>query len=234
MNQVIGEHIKLNPYTKAMLNCLEQFSGSEELPQLDDSTSQFLANMIQGRFLQYLASRICIVYEIGDKELEKQLTMSLMKILSDKFFAVFREKVKADPSIVYILAKKITETECCCKQNSARIDAFFRGISRRFFKYQNFKVIMRWIDTNPEIEKIVFLSRVKKRIKDARLVKALLYIVQNDKDGIAPTVFNRYLNKNRLERLSTLVKTGDWKIEALFVQQQNSKLINWRNYMSCL
>ncbi len=223
----------LNPYTKAMLNCLEQFNGAE-IPKLDESNSQFLANMIQGRFLQYLASRICKNYKITDKDLEKKLTIALMRILSDKFFAVFREKVKENPEIVYILAKKISSNEICCSQDSARIDALFRGISRRFFKYQNFQIILQWIDTNPEIERIVFISRIQKRIKDSSLLKALMYIVQNDKDGITPSVFNRYLNKNKLERLASLVKSGDWKLEALYVQQLNAKMINWRNYMSTL
>jgi hypothetical protein len=225
---------KLNPYTKAMLNCLDQFSGIRESPSLDDSTRQFLTNMIQGRFLQYLASRICKNYEVTDRDLEKRLTISLMRILSDKFFAVFREKVKASPEIVYVLAKKITHNELCCSENSARIDALFRGISRRYFNYRNFQVILRWIDTNPEIERIIFISRIQKRIEDASLVKALMYIIHNDKDGITPSVFNRYLNKNRLDRLKNLVKSGDWQIEAMYVQQVNARMINWRNYMSTL
>ncbi len=93
-------------------------------------------------------------------------------------------------------------------------------------------MIARWINTNPEIERIVFVSQVQKRIKDAALVKALMYIVQNDRDGIAPSIFNRYLTKNRLERLDGLVKSGDWQIEAMFVQRENARMINWRNYMA--
>ncbi len=228
------EAAQLNPYTKAMLNCLQQFEGYDGTPELDDTNSQFLANMIQGRFLQYLAGRICKNNDITDKDLDKRLTMSLTRILSDKFFAVFREKVKEKPEIVYLLAKKITEYEINRKDDSRKLDVFFRNISKEYFKYQNFKIIMRWIDTNPEIERIIFLSKVQKRVKDSSLVKALMYIVQNDKDGITPSVFNRYLNKNRLDRLKSIVKNGDWQIEALYVQQQNAKLINWRNYMNSI
>lgn len=214
-----------------MLNCLEQFNGCDDVPKLDETTSQFLANMIQGRFLQYISSRICQYYDIVDKEMEKQLTMSLMKILSDKFFAVFREKVSAKPEIVYIIAQKITSNETCSRNSSIRTDAFFRLISKRYFEYQNFQFILRWINSNPEIEKIIFISRIQKRIKDSSLIKALLYIIQNDKDGITPSVFNRYLNKNRLDRLNNLVKSGDWKIEASYVQEQSMSMINWRQYM---
>ncbi|MBU3915852.1 hypothetical protein KKA14_09990 [bacterium] len=225
---------KLNPYTKAMLNCLEQYKGCKDTPKLDDTTSQFLANMIQGRFLQYISSRICQYYEIIDKDMEKQLSMSLMKILSDKFFAVFREKVNAKPEIVFIMAKKITSNETCPRNSALRTDAFFRIISKQYFEYQNFQFILRWINSNPEIEKIVFISRIQKRIKDSSLIKALLYIIQNDKDGITPSVFNRYLVKNRLDRLNSLVKSGDWKIEASYVQEQSMKMINWRQYMETI
>ncbi len=223
---------KINPYTQAMINCLQQFPDDKEAPELDDSTSQFLANMIQGRFLQFLANRICRKYQITDKDLEKKLTMSLMRILSDKFFAVFRQRVSENPEIVYILAQKIASKESGCRNNSEKLDALFMGISRKYFKYQNFEMITRWIYTNPEIEKIIFVSQVQKCLTDSALIKALMYIVQNDKDGIAPSIFNRYLTKNRLDRLDSLVKSGDWKIEAMFVQQENSKMINWRNYMS--
>jgi len=225
---------KLNPYTKAMLNCLQQFSEEEDIPELDDSISQFLANMIQGRFLQYLANRICKNYDVIDKELEKKLTISLMGILSDKFFAVFRGIVKENPEIVYILAKTITSSELTCFDNQAKIDALFRRISKRYFKYQNLKIILQWIDSNPEIERIVFISRVQKLVKDSSLLKALIYIVQNDKDGITPVVFNRYLNKSKLGRLKNLVKSGDWQIEAMYVQELNAKMINWRNYMNSI
>lgn len=234
MSISLKESQTLNPYTKAMLNCLQQFPEQEEPPELDDANSQFLTNMIQGRFLQYLANRICKKYSITDKNLEKQLSITLMQILSDKFFAVFREKVKETPEIVFTIAQKITSNEICCAENSARIDAMFRSISKRYFKYQNLQLIMEWIDTNPEVERIVFISRIQKRIKDSSLLKALMHIVQNDKDGITPMVFNRYLRKNKLERLKGLVKSGDWRIEAMFVQQANAKMINWRNYMSSL
>ncbi|MCP4754203.1 MAG: hypothetical protein GY866_25230 [Proteobacteria bacterium] len=225
---------KLNPYTQAMKNCLQQFPENGEIPELDETTSQFLANMIQGRFMQYLITRICQNYEVTDKDLEKQLSMVMMTILSDKFFVVFREKVRKKPEIVYKIAKKITAIEAIHADHTVRIDALFRGISRHYFEYQNFKIIFQWINTNPDVEKIVFLSRIQKRIKDSSLIKALIYILQNDKYGITPTVFNRYLNKNKIERLSGLVKSGDWKIEAAFVQQQSAKMINWREYMKTL
>ena len=226
--------VQLNPYTQAMKNCLEQYPDSDEIPDLDETNSQFLANMIQGRFLQYLVTRICIHFEIASKELEKQLSMTMMKLLSDKLFAVFREKVRRKPNIVYEVARKITKFELEHGSKVIRINSLFRDISRSYFEYQNLRTIMRWIFSNPEIEKTVFLSRIESKITDPALIRTLNYIVQNDRYGIAPVVFNRYLTKNKIERLSSIVKNGDWKIEASFVQNQSAKLINWREYMESL
>ncbi len=222
---------KLNPYTQAMKNCLLQLNECTNIPKLDETNSQFLANMIQGRFLQYLINMICNANDISDKDLEKQLSIVLMNILSDKFFAVFREKVRKRPDIVYKIAKRITSIEEVYSQHKPRIDALFRGISRHYFEYQNFRIILRWIHTNTEVEKIVFLSRIQKKVTDPTLVKALVYILQNDKMGIAPKVFNRYLMKNKIGRLNSLIKSGDWKIEAAFVQQKMAGMINWRHYV---
>lgn len=223
---------EINPYTQAMKNCLQQFPANCQIPELDENTSQFLANMIQGRFLQFLVTLICLTFDISGKVLEKQLSMKLMNILSDKFFAVFREKVKKNPEIVYLVAKKITTYETLHNNHPHRMNALFRGICRYYFKYQNIELILQWIFSNPDVEKIIFLSRVSARIKDPALIKAFVYILQNDKHGIAPTVFNRYLEKNKIERLSHLVQSGDWKIEAAFIQEQSAKMFNWQEYMS--
>ncbi len=227
--------VKLNPYTQALANCLSQFDENDELPELDESTSQFLANMIQGRFLQYLVTRICDFYKITDKALEKKLLLAMMNILRDKFFAVFREKVKAKPEIVYKIARKITKNETSGKPLSGiRTDALYSTICKKYFEYQNFNIILRWVNTNPEVEKIIFLSQVQKRVHDSGLIKALHYIIQTDKYGIAPAVFNRYLKKDKIERLDNIVKSGDWEIEAAFVEESSAKMITWRNYMSQL
>jgi len=224
----------LNPYTQAMKNCLMQLGDEEEAAKAPENISQFLANMIQGRFMQYLVNQVCHTHRISDKALEKQLGMVLMNLLSDKFFAVFREKVKSRPEMVYTIAKRITSVEEAHTGNRGRIDALFRGISRHYFEYQNFKIILQWILTNPEVEKIVFLSKIHDQITDPSLLRTLEYIIQNDEVGIMPTVFNRYLVKKKFERLHRLVKSGDWKIEAAFVQEKMAKLINWRHYINRL
>lgn len=232
MEQIRQPQAKINPYTQAISNCLVQFKNCEGIPELDDATSQFLANMIQGRFIQYLVKRLCDYYQISDGELQKQLIMVMMSILTDKFFSVFREKVTANKDIVYKIALRITRIEITGEENLQKTDALYRWISRRYFEYQNFRLILKWINTNPEIEKIVFLSHIHHRIKDTSLIKALHYILKSDKDGIAALIFQRYVSKNRIDRLNNLVKTGDWKIEAEYVQREYSRTIAWRDYMN--
>lgn len=225
------ESRKLNPYTQAIRNCILQFAEGEGEPEIDEATCQFLANMIQGRFIQYLVSRLCLHYEITEKELENRLIMALMTILSDKFFAVFREKVGQNRGIVYKIAKRIVSGEVANETNTQRMDALFRWISKKYFEYRNFNIILKWIDTNSEVEKVVFLSDIQRKIADPNLVKALQYIVENDRDGIVPEIFNRYLEKDRIDRLHDLIKTGDWRIEAEYVQERSAKMISWRHYI---
>ena len=180
--------VKLNPYTQAMKNCLEQYPDSDDIPELDETNSQFLANMIQGRFLQYLVMRICIHHNIDNRDLEKQLSMTMMNLMSDKLFAVFRDKVRRKPNMVYEIARKITKFESDLSDHQISINILFEEISRLYFEYHDLRTIMRWIFSNPEIEKIVFLSRIQAQISDSSLIRALTYIIQNDRDGIAPAI----------------------------------------------
>ena len=221
----------INPYTQAILNCLEQFKDMETEPDLDEPTCQFLTNMIQGRFVKYLATRMAEFYEIDDQDLENKLMMTLMSILSNKFFSVFREKVNRNRNIVYKIAKRIVYSETQGEINPHASDRLYIWISRKYFDYMNFDIILKWISTNSEIEKIIFLSNINKKITNRSLIKALHYIIQSDDDGITPIIFGRYLFKNKIDRLNDIIRTGEWRLEAGDVQGRYAKLITWRQYM---
>ncbi|OGG96294.1 MAG: hypothetical protein A2508_01365 [Candidatus Lambdaproteobacteria bacterium RIFOXYD12_FULL_49_8] len=225
MNQVT----KLNPYTQAIKNCLDGLDPGN--PALDQPTSQFLANMIQGRFVQYLIQRTVTDHEIVGQGMEKELSLVFMTLLTEKFFAVFREKVKARPACVLAIAQKITEIELTHPDDLAQADQLFAEICRDHFDYRHFDYLLKWLSTRPETERIVFSAQVSQKIADARLSRAIRHILQNDKTGIIPVLFSRYLSKNRLERLASLVFTGDWRIEAGYVEMQYSQTIAWRRFM---
>lgn len=220
---------QINPYSLAMLNCLAKFETKPK--ELDPKDAQFLANMIQGRFLQFLVNRLCRQYGIESKELEKKLSMIFMQLLTDKFFVVFREKVKAKPEMVYEIAYHIVKVEKSSKVNDKRVDWLFLMISKRFFEYQNFQVIIDWIESNPEVEKLVFLAQIEQLINDAPLLKAMDYILSQDREGMVPLVFKRYLSKSKIARVKDLVASGDWRIEAEFVHREQAHRIAWQNYI---
>ncbi|MGK0288601.1 MAG: hypothetical protein ACI86H_000010 [bacterium] len=215
---------EINPYTRAMQNCLNDFSPESDLPAVVERNTQFLANMIQGRFLQHLASSIRDYYNIEDIELEKQLTLALMNILSERFFGVFREKIKANSKIVFLLAKRITRTEFAPKRDYDTIRKLYLGICRRYFDYKNIEMMITWIQQKPEIQKVIFSSHLQKLISNPRDLKILQNILLEDNEGVVPLIFSRYLSKNKHDRLINLVETGEWKIEAEFVLQNRKKL----------
>ena len=221
----------IDPYTQAMLNCLEQFKDMDTDPDLDEPTCQFLTNMIQGRFVKYLATRMSQFHEFEDQDLENKLMMTLMSIFSNKFFSVFREKVNRNRNIVYKIAKRIVHSETVREVSPRATDRLYIWISRKYFDYMNFDLILKWISTNSEIEKIVFLSAINKKITNPSLVKALHYIIQSDHDGITPIIFGRYLYKNKIDRLNDIIRSGEWRLEDGYDQERYAKLITWRQYM---
>ena len=223
---------KLNPYTQAMVNCLAQFTTTPQT--LDANNAQFLANMIQGRFLQFLVNRLVLEHQIDSKELEKKISLVCMQLLGDKFFAVFREKIKAKPEIVYELAKMITDYEQSDKVSPGRTNRLYLIITKTYFAYEDFSVIFSWIQINPEVERLLFLAKVEKEIADPAIIRALTHITDRDPEGIVPKIFERYLKKNKLERMINLVKTGDWRLEAEYVQRQEARWIAWRSYVDQL
>ncbi len=223
---------KLNSYTQAMVNCLSQFTSAPD--ELDSNNAQFLANMIQGRFLQFLVGWLLAEHQIISKELEKKISLVFMQLLGDKFFAVFREKVKAKPEIVYSLAKMITDYETSAQVTPWRTNRLYLFITKKYFAYEDFSVIFEWIQTTPEVERLLFLAKAEQEIEDPAIIRALRHITAHDTEGIIPKIFERYLKKHKLDRMINLIQTGDWRLEANFVHRQESRWIAWRNYINQL
>ena len=220
---------KLNPYTQAILNCLSQFN--EDPKELDPKNAQFLANMVQGRFLQYLVQRLLAHYQIASAKIEKKLTMVFMSLLCDKFFNVFRDRVKAEPYIVYEISKAIAKHERGGQKSKSKSDWLYLMICKKYFGYQNFQIIIDWLNTAPEVERVLFLGQAEKSFPDHRLMRAFEYIVDNDKEGITPKLFMRYLDKGKNTRLKSLIESGDWRIEAEFFAKENAHRIAWKRYI---
>lgn len=223
-------HRKLNPYTQAIKNCLDGLDSAN--PELDQSTAQFLANMIQGRFVQYLITRVATDAGISGRGMEKELSLVFMQLLTDKFFSVFREKVKSDPSVVLVIARKITEAELREPDNLDQADILYRNICRRHFDYHYFEYLIKWLASSPEVQRIVFVAQVEEKVPQPKVQRAIRHILGQDKTGVIPPLFARYMNKNRMERLAGLVKTGDWRLEAAFLEREAAPLIAWRQFMA--
>lgn len=220
---------QVNPYTRAIKNALEQIGSQGDL---DQSKSQFLANMIQGRFLQYMVSRVTDHYRILDAELTKGMTMVFTNLLRNKFFNVFREIVESNPGVLLKIARKIVEYEDKRKLQGKRLEGLFIWLGNRYFGYHNFEIIFQWVNRNREVQKIIFLAKAQEEIEDESCLRTLRYILDEDLEGVVPLVFNRYLYKGRIERMTRLIESGDWRLEAELVENDLAKRIAWERFVA--
>jgi len=219
--------VKVNPYAIAIFNCLHpilQKTPKNESPVVDEATTQFLTNMVQGRLMQYLVARIAQHHKIEEAEIQKKLLMTLMDIFSDRFFAIFRENVRVHPQIVYKIAKRIVHNEVLCKRGECRrMDLLYLWIFRKYFEYQNVDGLLQIIEYNAEVRKIILISQLMNALPSNSIYQIFYNILQQDTEGIIVHLFSRYLKKNKIDRLIDLVQSGDWKIEANFIYQNLQK-----------
>lgn len=215
---------KINPYAIAISNCLNPILEKNPDMQdvtIDDQTAQFLTNMVQGRLLQYLVSRIASNHMITDIDMQKKLMMNLMNIFCERFFGIFRENVKADPMIVFKVAKLINRNEVrCLRSESKRLDMLYLWIFRKYFEYEQVDGLLRIIEYHPEVRKIILIAKLQETLQNVSLYQTFCHILQQDTEGIMVRVFSRYLNKNKVDRLIDLIQTGDWKIEANYLYNE--------------
>lgn len=167
MEETSGIKIGMNPYCRAITECFEKKQSALSLKKLDDSTCQFLSNMIQGMFIQFLVCKVTENFEISDDALEKQLMLVMTKILNDNFFVIFREKTHNNREVVYQLARRISKLE---KNGNSRkkTETICRWITQTYTDYKCTGLIMQWICSTPEFEQIVFLAQIHRRVKGSR------------------------------------------------------------------
>lgn len=162
-----AERLEMNPYCQAIIDCFVQKQGDLTPEKIDDTTCQFLSNMIQGMFIQFLVRKVSENYKITDEELEKHLLLVMTKILNDNFFVIFREKTHNDKEVVYQLAQRITEM-VEMGDNRKPTDTICHWITQTYTGYQCTGLIMQWICNTPEFEKIIWLAQVHQRVSGVR------------------------------------------------------------------
>lgn len=163
MEEVSKKALEINPYCRAITDCFEKKVGTLKLNDEDETTCQFLSNMIQGMFTQFLVQKVSESFEIVDDALEKQLMLMMTKILNDNFFVIFREKTHNNKEVVFQLARRISELDKT-DISANKSEIICHWITETYTNYHCTGLIMKWICSTPEFEQIIFLAQIHRRV----------------------------------------------------------------------
>ena len=205
---------EVSPYTQAMGRCLHKLNGSADGP-LDRAVVHTLVNLVQGRMLEYLADRICRDYQICEPVSRHEIVRTLLRIFSDEFFALFRAKVEQRPSLVIRLARRITRAEL----RNGRLPSLFTlssdhlypAIFRKYFEYSNLGLLQQMVESDAEIQKIILLHLLAKRVENPELVQRVSDILGADEEGVASNLFMDYLQAEDPDTLVQKVASEAWR-----------------------
>jgi hypothetical protein len=211
------ENQEVSPYTVAMSRCLVKLAGGEEgVPER--KVVHTLVNLVQGRMLEYLADRICREYAIEDPASRQRIVHVLLRIFSDEFFALFRSKVEFQPALVLQIARRIIRQEFHPAGGPGlaprqRPDRLYPAIFRKYFEYRNLGILLELVESDAEIQKIILLTLLKRQRCDPALLERVAAILDEDQEGVAPTLFLGYLSEGDPATLAGKVRNGAWKTE---------------------
>jgi hypothetical protein len=206
-------------YTEAMAKCLGSLrAGSEQAP--NRTIVQALINLVQGRMLEYLADRICREYDVQDPVLRQRIVTVLLGILSDEFFALFRTKIDFQPGLVVSIARRIVRKElnpeAPLKNPSPTrqpSDRLYPALFRKYFEYRNLGILLELVESDAQIQRILLRNVLRKRLGDSPLHQRVLQILEEDHEGVAPSLFMGYLKGNGVATLVDKVRSGEWQAE---------------------
>jgi hypothetical protein len=206
-------------YTVALAKCLGSLRPTDvELPHRN--IVQALVNLVQGRMLEYLADRICREYDIRDDILRQRIVTVLMGIFSDEFFALFRSKIDLQPGLVVQIARRIIRKELQPEPlhkypspTRQAADRLYPALFRKYFEYRNLGTLRELMESDAQIQKIILRNVLRQQLGDSDMHHRILQILEEDREGIAPSLFMGYLKGNDVSTLVEKVRTGAWQPE---------------------
>ena len=158
--------LKVNPYTTAICNCLENLNKPFEEAAQDCSTVQFLTNMVQGRMLDHLVCGIAKYYQIEDSAFEKELATILIEVFSDGLFAKFRGKIEENPELIFQIAQRINQVENSKESknelNEKCSNRFYINILCHHLEINHLDEVIKTLNSNTQIQQLISSALIKK------------------------------------------------------------------------
>ena len=105
--------------------------------------------------------------------------------MSEKFCGSFRQKFIEDPGIIYKISKRLVSHELSIyRNNEKKTDNLYLWICKKYFGFDNMEIMIRWLQTYPEIQKITFLWRLAEVLKSHNIGINLEETLAKDKNHI--------------------------------------------------
>ena len=214
--QNYNEKYNISPYLYALKKFFQEKTSLDATHIINKKQEyHFVVNMVQGQIVHYLNMQICSHYDIQEKSVIQKILICLMDILSIHFFNLFRHKAEHTPDFpIHTATGMIKYTKD--KYSEIEIGVFYNSIIKSVYLEKNFN-LLQWLIHHLEIKKKILLHQVAQINMKPHNERNFEYVLNQDKKGFSPILFFRYLKKNRIKRLSQILETGEWKIEADYI-----------------
>jgi hypothetical protein len=217
-------------YTLALAKVLGSLRpGEEQAP--NRNIVQALINLVQGRMLEYLADRICREYDIQDPVLATRIVSVLLGIFSDEFFALFRSTIEFQPGLVVQIARRILRKEGHAEPAQKYpspmrqpADRLYPALFRKYFEYRNLGILLELVESDAQIQKIILRNVLNKQLGASPMHQRILQILEEDREGVAPSLLMGYLKGNDVSTLVDKVRSGAWEPELAALREHMAHL----------
>jgi hypothetical protein len=178
--------------------------------------------------LEYLGDEICRQHGITDPTSRSEIVTALLGIFSDEFFALFRSKLEQRPDLAVLIARRIIRGEFeACESVTSRdarrsLGRLFPAIFRKYFEYRQLDSLLRIVETDAKIQKVLFLALLRQRMNgdSPELYREVARILSEDAEGLCPNLFLEYVTENRIDQLARQIESGAWRKERENLRQR--------------
>ena len=150
----------ISPYTRVIADCLESLQNGHQENQINNKVvAHRLINMLQGRMLEHLKTRVSSHYGLKPDALSEEFSLALIEVFSE-IFGIFRKRVEEEPWLIFHIAKRIVEVETTpCEDPQKRINKFYLSVFCKYFALQNLEIIISKLQTDSRIQSSILNAR---------------------------------------------------------------------------
>ncbi len=153
----------ISPYTRVIAECLDSLEDEPPDELNGDRHTHRLVNMLQGRMLEHLKSRVSSYYGLAPEALSEDFSIALIEVFSE-IFGVFRERVEEQPWLIFHIARRIVEVETNATGDpEKRINKLYLSIFCKYFEYRNLETIITKLQSDSRVQRSILAALPKQK-----------------------------------------------------------------------